>query len=136
MTNMAEIYAKVNEPDLALQILERSLSSSRAAYPRRSTDSTVCSRRISRAIAAMSQLREILNAADPSGSSTFWMGFYVMPCWKTILNNTTLTVGVTDIFGEDPAKSFSFELGDSIGYPGSLYDNLGRFVYARLIKKF
>jgi hypothetical protein len=61
---------------------------------------------------------------------------YAMPCWKNILNNTTLTVGVTNIFGEDPPKSFSFELGDSIGYPGSLYDNLGRFAYVRMIKKF
>jgi iron complex outermembrane recepter protein len=61
---------------------------------------------------------------------------YAMPCWKNILNNTTLTVGVTDIFGEDPPKSFSFELGDSLGYPGSFYDNLGRFVYGRIIKKF
>jgi iron complex outermembrane receptor protein len=61
---------------------------------------------------------------------------YVMPCWKTILNNTTLTVGVTNIFGEDPPSSFSFELGNSIGYPGSLYDNLGRFWYVRMIKKF
>ena len=61
---------------------------------------------------------------------------YAMPCWKTILNNTTMTVGVTNIFGEDPPKSFSFELGNSIGYPGSLYDNLGRFWYVRMIKKF
>ncbi len=61
---------------------------------------------------------------------------YVMPCWKNILNNTTLTVGVSNIFGEDPPKSFSFEFGNSIGYPGSLYDNLGRFWYVRMIKKF
>jgi iron complex outermembrane recepter protein len=61
---------------------------------------------------------------------------YAMPCWKTILNNTTFTVGVNDIFGQDPPKSFGFELGNSIGYPGSLYDNLGRFVYGRIIKKF
>jgi iron complex outermembrane recepter protein len=61
---------------------------------------------------------------------------YAMPCWKYILNNTTLTVGVTNIFGEDPPKSFAFELGNSIGYPGSLYDNLGRFWYVRMIKKF
>jgi iron complex outermembrane receptor protein len=61
---------------------------------------------------------------------------YAMPCWKNILNNTTLTVGVSNIFGEDPPKSFSFELGNSIGYPGSLYDNLGRFWYVRMIKKF
>jgi outer membrane receptor protein involved in Fe transport len=61
---------------------------------------------------------------------------YVMPCWKNILNNTTLTVGVQDIFGDDPPKSFGYELGNSIGYPGSLYDNLGRFWYVRMIKKF
>src|SRR5881296_3949575 len=61
---------------------------------------------------------------------------YAMPCWKNILNNTTFTVGVSNIFGEDPPKSFAFELGNSIGYPGSLYDNLGRFCYVRMIKKF
>jgi iron complex outermembrane recepter protein len=61
---------------------------------------------------------------------------YAMPCWKNILNNTTLTVGVTDIFGEDPPHTFGFELGDALGYPGSFYDNLGRFWYVRMIKKF
>lgn len=61
---------------------------------------------------------------------------YAMPCWKNLLNNTTLTVGVNDIFGEDPPTSYGFELGNSIGYPGSLYDNLGRFWYVRMIKKF
>src|SRR5881396_123091 len=61
---------------------------------------------------------------------------YAMPCWKTILNNSTMTVGVTNIFGEDPPKSFAFELANGIGYPGSLYDNLGRFWYVRMIKKF
>jgi iron complex outermembrane receptor protein len=61
---------------------------------------------------------------------------YAMACWKNILNNTTFTVGVTNIFGEDPPKSFAFELGNGIGYPGSLYDNLGRFWYVRMIKKF
>jgi iron complex outermembrane receptor protein len=60
----------------------------------------------------------------------------VMPCWKNFLNNTTFTLGVNNIFGEDPPKAYSFELGNSIGYPGSLYDNLGRFVYGRIIKKF
>jgi iron complex outermembrane recepter protein len=61
---------------------------------------------------------------------------YALPCWKNILNNTTLTVGVTDIFGEDPPHTFGFELSDAIGYPGSFYDNLGRFWYVRMIKKF
>jgi outer membrane receptor protein involved in Fe transport len=61
---------------------------------------------------------------------------YSMPCWKKVVNNTTLTVGVNNIFGEDPPPGFGFEGGDANKYPGSLYDNLGRFVYARLIKKF
>jgi len=60
-----------------------------------------------------------------------------MPCWKTILNNSTITVGVNDIFGEDPPKELGQEaVGNSTGYPGFAYDNLGRFVYVRLIKKF
>jgi iron complex outermembrane receptor protein len=61
---------------------------------------------------------------------------YSMPCWKNILNNSTLTVGVTNIFGEDPPQTLGFELSDAIGYPGSFYDNLGRFWYVRMIKKF
>jgi iron complex outermembrane receptor protein len=61
---------------------------------------------------------------------------YSMPCWKTILNNTTITVGVNDIFGEDPPHEFGFEGGATVFYPAFLYDNLGRFVYARLTKKF
>src|SRR6266567_4200583 len=61
---------------------------------------------------------------------------YAMPCWKNILNNTTLTVGVNNIFSEDPPTMFGFEAGNSINYPGSTYDNLGRFVYVRMIKKF
>jgi hypothetical protein len=45
-------------------------------------------------------------------------------------------VGVNNIFGEDPPNSLGFETDNSIGYPGALYDNLGRFVYGRIIKKF
>ena len=61
---------------------------------------------------------------------------YAMPCWKNILNNSTVSVGVNNIFGQDPPSSFAYELGNSIGYPGGLYDNIGRFWYVRLIKKF
>jgi len=61
---------------------------------------------------------------------------YAMPCWKNILNNTTITVGVNNIWGQDPPPMFGFELGNSVAYPGSTYDNLGRFVYFRMIKKF
>jgi iron complex outermembrane recepter protein len=62
---------------------------------------------------------------------------YAMPCWKNILNNTTITVGVNNIFGEDPPPAFGYELGNANGYPGfGDYDNLGRFWYVRMIKKF
>jgi iron complex outermembrane recepter protein len=62
---------------------------------------------------------------------------YSMPCWKAVLNNTTFTVGVNNIFGEDPPSAIGFESGNFLNkYPGFLYDNLGRFVYVRVIKKF
>jgi hypothetical protein len=61
---------------------------------------------------------------------------YSMSCWKTILNNTQLTVGVLDIFGEDPPSETGFEFGNSTKYPGFNYDNLGRFVYGKITKKF
>lgn len=59
-----------------------------------------------------------------------------LPCWKAILNNTTITAGVSNIADSEPPSSFGFEFGNSIGYPGSLYDNIGRFCYVRLVKKF
>jgi outer membrane receptor protein involved in Fe transport len=62
---------------------------------------------------------------------------YSMPCWKTILNNTIFTVGVNNIFGEDPPHEIGPESDNFLNkYPAFLYDNLGRFVYVRLIKKF
>ena len=61
---------------------------------------------------------------------------YAMPCWKNILNNTTLSVGISNLFDTSPPKAFSFQNGNSIGYPGALYDNIGRFWYVRMIKKF
>jgi iron complex outermembrane receptor protein len=62
---------------------------------------------------------------------------YSMPCWKNILNNSTVTFGVNNVFGEDPPRMFGFEgANNSIGYPGALYDNLGRFWYVRMVKKF
>ncbi len=46
------------------------------------------------------------------------------------------TVGVNDIFGEDPPSEIGFEHGSALGYAGFLYDNLGRFVYVELRKRF
>lgn len=61
---------------------------------------------------------------------------YSMPCWKTLLNNTTFTVGCNDVFGQDPPPSRGFGAGNANNYPGATYDNLGRFVYGEIKKKF
>jgi outer membrane receptor protein involved in Fe transport len=60
---------------------------------------------------------------------------YEMPCWKSLLNNTTFTIGCNNVFGQDPPFA-SGEAGNSVGYPGYTYDATGRFVYLRLTKKF
>jgi iron complex outermembrane receptor protein len=78
--------------------------------------------------------KEVLTSKE--GKAVESTAAYSMPCWKTLLNNTTLTVGVNDIFGEDPPHEFGFEDGNSTGFPGFTYDNLGRFVYGKLTKKF
>jgi hypothetical protein len=80
--------------------------------------------------------KEVITSKEGKEKEVPLAAVYSMPCWKNILNNSTLTVGVNNIFGEDPPPSIGFELGNSTGYPGSSYDNLGRFVYVRLIKKF
>jgi iron complex outermembrane receptor protein len=54
-----------------------------------------------------------------------------LPVWKKCLNNSTVTIGCNDVFGQDPP--FSFNSG--VNYPGS-YDAVGRFVYVSLRKKF
>src|SRR5467141_48858 len=52
-----------------------------------------------------------------------------------LLRGTIITIGCNDIFGQDPPKAFG-EGGNAVGYPGFTYDATGRFVYARLTKKF
>jgi outer membrane receptor protein involved in Fe transport len=61
---------------------------------------------------------------------------YSMPCWKNLVNNTTITLGCNNVFGQDPPGAIGFEFQNAINYPGSLYDATGRFVYASLTKKF
>jgi iron complex outermembrane receptor protein len=52
--------------------------------------------------------------------------------WERILNNTTLTVGCNNIFGQDPPTAFE----SNTGYADFLYDSTGRFVYLSLKKQF
>jgi outer membrane receptor protein involved in Fe transport len=74
---------------------------------------------------------------NKEGNVTETTTAYSMPSWKTIFNNTTFTIGVNNIFGEDPPSAIGFESNNFLNkYPAFLYDNLGRFVYVRLIKKF
>jgi iron complex outermembrane recepter protein len=54
-----------------------------------------------------------------------------LPCWKRLLNNTTVTIGCNNVFGHDPPDAFAVA-----NYPDFLYDSTGRFVYASLTKKF
>ena len=81
--------------------------------------------------------KEVVRGKDGKAVETGQTANYAMPCWKNILNNTTFTVGVNNIFGEDPPAALGQEaVGNAQGYPGFSYDNLGRFVYVRLVKKF
>src|SRR5438067_2743797 len=52
-----------------------------------------------------------------------------------LLRGTIITIGCNNIFGQDPPKAWG-EGGNAVGDPGFTYDATGRFVYARLTKKF
>jgi iron complex outermembrane receptor protein len=78
--------------------------------------------------------KQVLTGKD--GKAVESTAAYTMPCWKTILNNSTVTVGCNNIFGQDPPKMFGYFFGNSNNYPGFEYDNIGRFWYIELKKKF
>jgi outer membrane receptor protein involved in Fe transport len=60
---------------------------------------------------------------------------YSRTVWDHLLRGTIITIGCNNIFGQDPPKAWG-EGGNAVGYPGFTYDATGRFVYARLTKKF
>jgi TonB-dependent receptor-like protein len=78
--------------------------------------------------------KEVMTAKD--GKAIESTAAYSMPCWKMILNNSTITIGCNNIFGQDPPKMFGLFFGDAIRYPGFEYDNIGRFWYIEVKKKF
>ena len=81
--------------------------------------------------------KEVVRGKDGKAVETGQTASYSMPCWKSLLNNTTITVGCNDVFGQDPPDQLgAFAVSNANGFPGSLYDNLGRFVYVELTKKF
>ena len=69
------------------------------------------------------------------GSAAVQTSNYGLLTWQRWLNGTTLTLGCNNVFGQDPPFA-SGEGGNSLGYSGFTYDATGRFVYARLTKKF
>jgi iron complex outermembrane receptor protein len=77
--------------------------------------------------------KEVVTGKD--GKAIESTAAYTMPCWKTILNNSTVTLGCNDIFGQDPPKQLGFFFVDPNNYPGFAYDNIGRFWYIELKKK-
>ena len=79
--------------------------------------------------------KEVVRGKDGKAVETGQTPNYAMPCWKNLLNNTTITVGCNNVFGQDPPQAFG-EGGNGVGYPGFTYDATGRFVYVRLTKKF
>jgi iron complex outermembrane receptor protein len=63
-------------------------------------------------------------------------GNYAGMTWQRLLfQGTTITVGCNNLFDRDP-PSANGEVGNGQNYPGFTYDATGRFVYARLTKKF
>ena len=52
------------------------------------------------------------------------------------MNGTSITLGCSNVFGQDPPKAYGYGGGNSTKYPGFLYDATGRFVYVQLTKKF
>ena len=53
------------------------------------------------------------------------------PTWRYLLDQTTITLGVNNIFDHDPPHSVSFD-----NFPRAIYDPTGRFIYASLKKIF
>ena len=78
--------------------------------------------------------KEVVTSKD--GKQVESTAAYSMPCWQTILNNSTFTLGCNNIFGQDPPKQFGNAFANANGYPGFEYDNIGRFWYVELKKKF
>ncbi len=78
--------------------------------------------------------KEVMTGKD--GKAIESTAAYTMPCWKTLLNNSTLTVGCNNVFGQDPPAMVGLFFGNANNYPAFEYDNIGRFWYVELKKKF
>jgi iron complex outermembrane recepter protein len=79
--------------------------------------------------------KEVVRGKDGKAVETGQTANYSMPCWKNLLNNTSISVGCNNVFGQDPPKAFG-GFGNAVGTPDFIYDSVGRFVYVSLTKKF
>jgi outer membrane receptor protein involved in Fe transport len=81
--------------------------------------------------------KEIVRGKDGKAVETGQTANYSMPCWKNLLNNTTFTIGCNNVFGQDPPVQLgAFAANNANDFPGAIYDNVGRFLYLELTKKF
>ena len=72
-------------------------------------------------------------SATPDNKSTpgIEAANFALPVWKQALNNTIITLGCNNVFGQDPPDAAT-----GANYADFLYDSTGRFVYISLTKKF
>jgi outer membrane receptor protein involved in Fe transport len=80
--------------------------------------------------------QEIVRGKDGKAVETTQTASYAMPRWKTLLDNTSITIGCNNVFGQDPPQAYGSLRSNGFGYPGFIYDATGRFVYISLTKKF
>jgi len=77
--------------------------------------------------------KEVARGKDGSITETASAG---VSAWQRLLfEGTSITVGCNNVFDQDPPVA-NGEVGNGQNYPGFTYNSIGRFVYARLTKKF
>lgn len=76
---------------------------------------------------------------EPNRVASTWIYDAQLNCglgrWGAWLRNTKLILGARNLTNVKPPLAYGFGTNQT-GYPGSLYDAEGRFVYASLNKKF
>jgi hypothetical protein len=84
-------------------------------------------------VAGYSKGAETLGGKDGKTVEPLQTPDYSIPCWKNLINHTSVTIGCNNIFGQDPPHAVR---SPGFGFPSALYDATGRFVYVTLTKKF
>jgi iron complex outermembrane receptor protein len=81
--------------------------------------------------------KEVLRGKDgaPRETASAQTSNYGRSVLDRLLRGTIITIGCNNVFDHDPPQAFG-EDGNGQNYPGFTYNSTGRFVYARLTKKF